>query len=48
MGGDDDEDVAEGKKGLKETRGLLDKANEAVEDLEKLYEKVKKEWGKPN
>jgi hypothetical protein len=47
VGGDDEDDVAEAKKGLKETRGLLDKANKAIEDLEKFYEKVK-EWGKPD
>ena len=46
VGGDVDEDVAEVKKGLKEARGLVDKANEAIEDLEKFYEKVK--WGKPD
>ncbi|KAH8108684.1 hypothetical protein DFH11DRAFT_1862160 [Phellopilus nigrolimitatus] len=45
--GDDEEDVAEAKE-LKKTRGLLDDANEAIEDLEKFYEKVKKEWGKPS
>ena len=48
VGGDDDEDVAEAKKDLKKTRGMLDDANEAIEDLEKFYEKVKKEWGKPS
>jgi hypothetical protein len=25
----------------------LDDTNEAIEDLEKFYEKVKKEWGQP-
>ena len=44
---DEDEDVAEAKKELKKTRGLLADANEAIEDLEKLYDKVK-EWGKPS
>ena len=46
VGGDVDEDVAEAKKGLKEAWGLLEKANKAIEDLEKFYEKVK--WGKPD
>jgi hypothetical protein len=46
VGGDVDEDVAEAKKGLKKAWGLLDKANKAIEDLEKFYEKVK--WGKPD
>jgi hypothetical protein len=46
VGGDDEEDAAEAKK-LKKTRGLLDDANEAIEDLEKFYEKVEKEWGQP-
>ena len=47
-GGDDDEEVAVAKKELKETRGLLDKANEAIEDLYKFYERVKKEWCEPD
>ncbi|KAL5531494.1 hypothetical protein ACEPAG_4371 [Sanghuangporus baumii] len=47
VSGDDDEDVAEAKKELKKTRSLLDDANEAIEDLEKFYEKVKKDWGQP-
>jgi hypothetical protein len=46
--GGDEEDVAEAKKELKQTRGLLDDANEAIKDLEKFYEKVKKKWGKPS
>lgn len=46
VGGDEEEDVAEAKKELKKT-GLLDDANEAVEDLEKFYEKVK-EWASPS
>ncbi|KAJ7925974.1 hypothetical protein B0H13DRAFT_2654136 [Mycena leptocephala] len=45
VGGDEEEDVAEAKKELKQTRGH---ANEAIKDLEKFYEKVKKEWGKPS
>ncbi|KAJ7077374.1 hypothetical protein B0H15DRAFT_861665 [Mycena belliarum] len=45
--GDDEEDVAEAKKELKKTRLLLDDANEAIEDLEKLYTTVKKDWSKP-
>ncbi|KDQ53459.1 hypothetical protein JAAARDRAFT_424691 [Jaapia argillacea MUCL 33604] len=47
VGGDDDEDVAQSKKELKKTRGLLEDANDAIEDLEKFYEKVKKEWSQP-
>ena len=47
VGGDDEDDVAEANKGLNETLGLLDKANKAIEDLEKFYEKVQ-EWGKPD
>jgi hypothetical protein len=42
VGGNDEEDVAEARMELSKTRGLLDEANE---DLEKFYEKVKKEWG---
>ncbi|KAI5796327.1 hypothetical protein DFH27DRAFT_112451 [Peziza echinospora] len=45
--GDDDEDAAEAKKELKKTRVLLDDANEAIEDLERFYKTVKKDWGKP-
>ncbi|KAG8729944.1 hypothetical protein FRC10_003284 [Ceratobasidium sp. 414] len=47
VGGNDEEDAAEAKKELRKTRGLLDDANEAIEDLEKFYEKVKREWGRP-
>ncbi|GBE77290.1 hypothetical protein SCP_0101630 [Sparassis crispa] len=47
VGGDDEDNVAKAKE-LRKTRDLLDEANEAIEDLEKFYEKVKKEWGKPN
>lgn len=45
--GDDDDDVAEAKKELKKTRSLLEEANEAVEELEKFYATVKKDWGNP-
>ena len=47
VGGNDEEDVAEARKLLRQNRGLLDGANEAIEDLEKFYKKVKKEWGQP-
>jgi hypothetical protein len=47
VGGNDDEDVAEARKELRKARALLGDANETIEDLEKFYEKVKKEWGQP-
>ncbi|KAI0311475.1 hypothetical protein OF83DRAFT_1068738 [Amylostereum chailletii] len=48
VGDDDDDDVAEAKKELRMTRGLLDDAIDAIEDLEKFCEKVQEEWGKPS
>ncbi|KAF8839846.1 hypothetical protein BDN67DRAFT_990623 [Paxillus ammoniavirescens] len=44
VGGDNEDEVAEAKKELKKTRAPLDDANE---DLERFYYKVKKEWGRP-
>lgn len=32
-------------KELRKTQQMLDDANEAIEDLEEFYDKVKKEWG---
>ena len=46
-GGDDEDGVAEAKKELRKTREMLNEANEAIEDIEKFYNTVKKEWGKP-
>ena len=31
---------------LRKTRSLLDETNAAIEDLERFYETVKKEWSK--
>ena len=45
--GDDESDVAEAKKELRKIRSLLDEADEAIKDLERFYETVKKEWSKP-
>ncbi|KAI0760742.1 hypothetical protein C8Q74DRAFT_251673 [Fomes fomentarius] len=45
--GSDEKDVAEAKRELKKTRILLDDANEAIEDLEKFYTTVKRDWSKP-
>jgi hypothetical protein len=47
VGGDDEEDVAEARRELRRARGLLDHTNEAIGDLERFHEKVKKEWGEP-
>ena len=47
LDGDEEDDVAEARKELKMTQGLLDDANEVIEDLEKFYKKVKEEWSKP-
>ena len=33
---------------LEETEGLFKKANAAIEELEKFYTTVVKEWGKPS
>ena len=44
---DDRADVAKARKELKETQSLLDDTNEAIGDLEKFYETVKREWGQP-
>lgn len=41
----DDEDVAEAKKKLTKVRIQLGEAFEAIEDLEKFYATVKKDWG---
>ncbi len=46
--GDDKDDVAEAKRELKKTQDLLNKANETIEEHEKFYTKVEKEWGKPS
>ena len=46
--GDDKDNAAEAKKELRKTQGLLDEVNEAIEDLEEFYKKIKKEWGAPS
>ncbi|KAG9086926.1 hypothetical protein FRC06_002815 [Ceratobasidium sp. 370] len=44
--GDDEEDAAAAEKELRKTLALLEDTIEAIENLEKFYEKVKKGWGK--
>jgi hypothetical protein len=44
--GDNEDDVAEARKELRKTREMLTEANEAIEELEKFYAKVK-DWGQP-
>ena len=44
--GEDADDVREAKRELKKTQVLLDDAGEAVEELEKFHERVKRDWGK--
>lgn len=48
VGGDDKDNAAEAKKELRKTQGLLDEANEAIEDLEEFYRKIKKGRGAPS
>ncbi|KAF9000052.1 hypothetical protein BDZ89DRAFT_1027699 [Hymenopellis radicata] len=45
VGGDDDAGTA---RQLKVTRRSLKDTNAAIEDLEKFYDKVKKDWSKPD
>jgi hypothetical protein len=55
--GNDEEDAAEARKELRKTQQLLEElrktqqlledANEAIEDLEKFYDKIRKDWGQP-
>ncbi|KAG9079402.1 hypothetical protein FRC06_007752, partial [Ceratobasidium sp. 370] len=44
--GDDEEDAAAAEKELRKALALLGDTIEAIENLEKFYEKVKKDWGK--
>lgn len=46
--GEDEDDVANAKFELEEIQGLMTKAKAAIEELEKSYTMVVKEWGKPS
>ena len=45
--GNDDEHVVVTKKELKKTQGVLNEANEAIGDLQKFHDNVKKDWADP-
>ena len=47
-GDDDDEQVAEATKGLRTYQRMLEETIQAIEDLEKFNEKVKKDWSDPS
>ncbi|KAG8952880.1 hypothetical protein FRC04_003329 [Tulasnella sp. 424] len=48
LAGEGEDDVEEATRELKMTQSLLDKANKAIETLEKFHDEVKKEWSRPS
>jgi len=45
---DDEEQVAEAKKSLRTYQGMLEETIQAIKDLDKFDEKVKKDWSDPS
>ena len=48
MKGDDDEQDEEATRGLRTYQGMLEETIQAIKDLEKFNEKVKKDWSDPS